>query len=153
MVAHSPSPTKTRTPIPEDGPLMARLRLSADVRLALGGGSEDSDQRQLARMLDSMGLLWCHTPNEQKRDERERGAALARGLKTGVPDVMIYRPHPGYSGLAIELKRSDATPCDVRDEQRLWLSRLREAGWMAEWCRGYSEAVALVRAAYGQGGR
>lgn len=152
MVAHSPT-TKTRPPVPEDGPLMARLRLSADVRLALGGGSEDSDQRQLARMLDSMGLLWCHTPNEQKRDERERGAALARGLKTGVPDVLIYRPHPGFVGLAIELKRSDATPCDVRDEQRLWLSRLREAGWMAEWCRGYSEAVALVRAAYGQGGR
>jgi len=157
MVAHSTLPTKTRPPIPEDGPLMARLRVADALRLCLGGGAEDGDQRRVKSLLDTMGLLWQHTPSEGKRNKAERGAALARGLKRSVPDVLIYRPFVAegvsYSGLAIELKRTDATPCAVKDEQRGWLRDLRGCGWMAEWCRGYQEAAALIRAAYGQGGR
>lgn len=153
MVA-SPTTSTARYPMPTDGPLMARLRIPDALRMPLGGGSEDSDQRALARLLDSMGLLWQHTPNEGSRSATERGAALSRGLKRGTPDILIFDPFAlecgAYSGLAIELKRSDATPCAVGDDQRLWLSRLRDCGWMAEWCRGFAEASRLIRAAYGQ---
>lgn len=155
MVACSSPTTQARPPIPLDGPLV--VRLPDALRLPLGGRSEDSDQRQLARLLNARGLLWCHTPNEGERNDRERGSALARGLKRGVPDVMIYQPFVcegvTYSGLAIELKRSDATACQVGDDQRLWLMRLRDCGWMAEWCRGFAEASRLVAAAYGQQAR
>lgn len=153
MVAH-PANT-SRTKLPPDGPLMAQCRLPDDLRLALGGGSEDSDQRRLKTYLDARGHLWQHTPNEGERDGVERGAALARGLKRGVPDVMIYDPFQWqgvtYYGLAIELKVSSATPSDVRDDQRRWLRNLRARGWMAEWCRGYGEATRLIARAYGGG--
>lgn len=153
MVAHRP---KTPRPsLPPDGPLMALCRVDDARRLLLGGGSEDSDQRRLAQQLDARALLWNHCPNEAERDEAERGAALARGLKKGVPDAMIYVPFAWggvrYSGLAIELKRSDETACSVSDSQRQWLTRLRANGWMAEWARGFAEAEALVRRAYGGG--
>ena len=155
MVAHRPSPTKTeRYPLPPDGPLMARLRVADGLRLALGGGSEDGDQRRIKTLLDAKGVLWEHTANEGKRDDAARGSVLARGLKKGSPDIKVYQPFVfegvSYAGLAIELKRTDATPCAVADEQRQWLSRLRDCGWMAEYCRGFAEASKLIVAVYGQ---
>lgn len=161
MVAHRPLTPKTeRYPLPPDGPLMARLRVSDALRLALGGGSEDSDQRRTKILLDEMGLLWQHTPNEGKRDERERGSALARGLKRGVPDCIIYDPFDitipdtgevlRFAGLAFDLKRNDATACKVEDDQRRWGCELRARGWMWEWTRGFLETSKLIVAAYGQ---
>jgi len=153
MVAHRP--TTPRPSLPEDGPLMALCRVPDAMRLMLGGRSEDSDQGRLASYLDARAALWQHTPNEGQRDAAARGAALRRGLKRGVPDAMIYDPFTWggtrYSGLAIELKRADATPCAVSDDQRLWLANLRARGWMAEWCRGYTEAERLIARAYGGG--
>lgn len=161
MVAHSP--TKTRYPLPPDGPLMARLRVPDALRLALGGGSEDSDQRRIKTLLDGMGLLWCHTPNEGKRNEQERGSALARGLKRGVPDYLIYDPFEitladtgevlEFAGLAIEGKYSGATACKVKDDQRRWGCEMRARGWMWEWTRGFLETSKLIVAAYGQRSR
>ncbi len=157
MVAHTSTSTSKaeRYPLPEDGPLMARLRVPDALRVALGGGSEDSDQRRIKTLLDGMGLLWQHTPNEAKRNDAEQGSALARGLKRGVPDVLIYDPfrHGDRGrcvGLAIELKRSDETAAAVSDDQRRWLTELRACGWMAEWCRGFLEASKLITACYGQ---
>jgi hypothetical protein len=155
MVAALRTPRTLRPALPEDGPLMALCRVPDAMRLLLGGGSEDSDQRNLAKQLDARDLLWNHCPNEAERSESERGSALAKGLKKGVPDVMIYDPFvwqgKHFSGLAIELKRSDCTPTDVSDDQRRWLHGLRARGWMAEWCRGFGEAERLVRRAYGGG--
>ena len=131
----------------------APFRLPDATRLMLGGGSEDSDQRRMRALLDARGLLWCHTPNEGQRDHAARGAALARGLKRGVPDIMIYAPltldGTDYAGVAIELKRSDGVPSDVSDDQARWLLGLRCAGWVAEWARGFAEAERLVRLCYG----
>lgn len=131
----------------------APFRLPDATRLMLGGASEDSDQRRLKVMLDKRGLLWCHTPNEGQRDHAARGSALARGLKRGVPDVMIYAPLTldgvEYAGLALELKRSDGVRSDVSEDQARWLLGLRRAGWVAEWARGYAEAERLVRLCYG----
>jgi hypothetical protein len=153
MVALS-TPT-LRTKLPPDGPLMALCRVPDDMRLALGGTSEDSVQGRLASLLDRRCLTWCHVHNEGQRDASARGAALRRGLKRGVPDILIYQPFRwgslNYSGLAIEIKRGDATPCAVSDDQRRWLTELRSCGWMAEWARGYTEAERLIARAYGGG--
>jgi hypothetical protein len=159
MSPRKPSPT--RYPLPADSALMARLRLPDTQRLLLGGGSEDSDQRRLATYLNGLGILWEHPTNEGERDGKASGAAIARGLKKGSPDIRIYKPFcliehaipTRCAGLAIELKRSDATPCAVTDEQRWWLDELRKCGWVAEWCRGYAEAISLVRACYGEATR
>lgn len=145
---------RVANPYTEDLTLEAApFRLPDATRLMLGGASEDSDQRRLKAMLDARGLLWCHPPNEGERDRTARGAALARGLKRGVPDVLIFRPFAlageAYAGLAVELKRSDCTRSDVSEDQARWLLGLRRAGWVAEWARGYAEAERLVRLCYG----
>lgn len=154
MVAHRPLTPKTeRYPLPPDGPLMARLRIHNDVRLAFGVKSEDQDQRALKIYLDARRFVWFHYPAEAKRDAAERGSALARGLKSGVSDIIIMEPFVvdgvQYEDLHIELKRADKTACDVSDEQREWIDKARTRRRMAEWCRGEAEAKALIEACYG----
>lgn len=154
MVAHSTLTPKTeRYPLPPDGPLMARLRIPNDVRLARDLRSEDQDQRDLKTYLDSRRFVWFHYPAEAKRSESERGSALARGLKSGVSDIVILEPFVfdgvQYEDLHIELKRADKTACDVSDEQREWIDKVRARRRMAEWCRGKAEARALIEACYG----
>lgn len=151
MVAHRPLTPKTeRYPLPLDGPLMARLRIPDDVRLAFGVKSEDQDQRRLKNYLDGRRFVWFHYPAES---DQPQGSALARGLKTGVSDIIIFEDFVvdgvHYEELHIELKRADLTGAAVKDEQREWIDKMRARRRMAEWCRGYSEAVALIEACYG----
>lgn len=154
MVAHRPLTPKTeRYPLPPDGPLMARLRIPNDVRLARDLRSEDQDQRDMKIYLDGRDFFWHHYPAEAKRDDAERGSALARGLKKGVLDIIIMEPFVWngvqYEDLCIELKRADLTGCSVSDDQRKWIDKARARRRMAEWCRGKAEARALVEACYG----
>lgn len=69
------------------------------------------------------------------------GARLnAEGRKKGYPDVLLDVARGGYHGLRIELKRQDATPSDVSDEQRAWHKRLRSQGYRVEVCKGWEAA-------------
>ena len=57
--------------------------------------TEREEQVKLAKYLDSLGLLWCHVPNEGHggygKGAQIKGARLrAEGLKSGVPDVLIF---------------------------------------------------------------
>lgn len=150
MVAHRPLPKTERYPLPPDGPLMARLRIPDDVRLAFGVKSEDQDQRRLKKYLDARGFVWFHYPAES---DQAQGSALARGLKKGVSDIIILGRFVAvgvqYEDLHLELKRVDLDGDAVKDDQRKWIDKVRPLGRMAEWCRGYSEAVALIEACYG----
>lgn len=107
--------------------------------------TEEQLQCEVARWLDSTGLLWTHVANEH----RGRGVAGAvagkrarlKGQKRGVPDVLVF----DTPGLAIELKgpRGHTTP-----EQRTWLAELGKRGWRAAVCRSLDEVIALVLATY-----
>lgn len=151
MVAHRPLTPKTeRYPLPPDGPLMARLRIPDDARLAFGVKSEDQDQRRLKKYLDGRGFVWFHYPAES---DQPQGSALARGLKTGVSDIIIFEAFivdgVHYEELHAELKRVDLNGAAVRDDQREWINKMRARRRMAEWTRGYAETVALIEACYG----
>lgn len=112
---------------------------------------EDRTQRRLACSLDDAGLLWCHVPNEGvlAGGQREGARRRARGVKSGVPDVLIFDPPPlvpAARGAAIELKSSTGT---TSAEQDVWLARLAAAGWVVAVCRGdddETEALAQLRA-------
>ncbi len=118
--------------------------------------TERDEQVRLAKYLDSLGLLWCHVPNEGHggygKGAQIKGARLrAEGLKSGVPDVLIFNQcsvvsdeeELHRSGCAIELKRQKGGR--VSDSQKEWLAGLRQAGWVAEVCNGFEEAQKLIK--------
>jgi len=67
-----------------------------------------------------------------------RGALVAQGLRSGVPDLFLPVPSGRYHGLWLELKRRSGGR--VTPEQREWITRLRGQGYRAEVCRGWEEA-------------
>lgn len=103
--------------------------------------TEYQEQVALASWLDSLGVVWCHVPNEGIRDRRT-GAKLRRvGLKRGVPDVLVFSPptYGTHTGAAIELKRRDRG--EATSAQREWLDKLSELGWATIVAHGAREAV------------
>ena len=81
-------------------------------------GSEDNFQKSVARYLDSKGVLWFHCPNGGHRNVAEAAKLKAMGVKSGVPDVLIFQPRKGYHGFAIELKVGKNTCTDNQKEMQ-----------------------------------
>lgn len=121
-----------------------------------GPPTERDIQRQVAQYLNRLGVLWCHVPNEG-HGKRGRGGAIrgailrAEGLKSGVPDVLIFTPPKKSpdgedvhrSGLALELKREKGGR--LSESQRTWLNRLNESGWATAVANGFDEAIKVLR--------
>lgn len=110
--------------------------------IALPCPSEAAEQQALSRWLDVKRLLWCHVPNGGQHKVQHRAAMARLGLKSGVPDLLIFTPPPrlpACRGVAIEMKRLRGGT--VSDSQRFWLEQLQAAGWQAKVCRGADEAV------------
>ena len=88
----------------------------------------------------ALKLLYA-TPNGQYRP----GQRKEPGLKSGIPDLMLPVPRRAgarfYHGLYLELKRKDGT---LRPEQRMWLRRLRSAGYAARVAYGFEEAWTTI---------
>ena len=104
---------------------------------------EAVEQRRLASWLDASGLLWCHVPNE-RASESERLWLAGQGVKSGVPDVLIFTAPP----LAIELKSTDPAR-KATENQKRWLADLLEQGWAVAVCHGADEAITTIEEHYG----
>jgi len=118
--------------------------------------TEQAEQRVLAEYLDLRGFVWCWVPNGGNLGKAARGVAKAIGLKSGVPDVLIFNPAQSrYAGLAVELKRQKASPSSWRLEQREWADRLQKCGWATSVAYGATQAIKIVEQYYGRptGGR
>jgi hypothetical protein len=96
-------------------------------------------------------LRWAfHPANGEYRHPATAGRLKAMGVRPGVPDVLLpFHAYDAgvdrlYTGLAIELKRSDhsnhATP-----EQEEWLSWLDSQDWRCVVCYGAQEAIKVIR--------
>ena len=112
--------------------------------------TERQEQVRVTKLLDQLGLLWCHVPNEghgrRGKEGAIRGARLrAEGLKSGVPDVLIFdkNSRPGSVGLAIELKRVKGGR--VSEDQKRWLEELEKRGWVCRVCRGFDEVHQVLK--------
>jgi hypothetical protein len=109
---------------------------------------EREEQAVLAQYLDARGVLWFHPPNEGKRKAWIGAKMKTQGLKSGVPDVLIFerwydKDAPteratGF-GLAIELKRQAGG--NASQAQYDWLVALQRRGWKAVVCHGATEAI------------
>lgn len=79
-----------------------------------------------------------HSPNEGKHKVQYRVKQKRLGVSAGFPDLVLYLPRGGFTGLAIELKSDSGNK--PTQSQIDWLDRLGESGWMAAWCRGFDAA-------------
>lgn len=97
-------------------------------------------------------LKWLfHVPNGGARGQVIRGkfvvnkAAVgklkAEGVKKGVSDYVLPAARGGYFGLFLELKAGKNYP---QPEQREFLADMREAGYRAEWARGWEACVEVI---------
>lgn len=102
---------------------------------------EDDLQKATAKFLDMTGLLWCHVANERKTSPAAGARLKAKGVKSGVPDVMIFKAVLSYVGLAIELK---IKPNKVSENQKKWLETLERNEWAVKVCYSIEEVMDTV---------
>ena len=87
---------------------------------------EDDLQMACAKYLDLLGVLWFHCGNERKTSPRAGARLKKKGVKSGVPDILIFEPKGRYNGIAIELKTGNNK---LTRNQIKWLERLEQKGW------------------------
>ncbi len=113
---------------------------------------EDKLQCAVAELLDTLGWQWSHSPLEGRRNPRTGALLKKKGMKRGVPDVMIYESwsdeHPLTDswmfsfGVAIELKIGRNKPTT---DQCAWLDALEQRGWKVATCRTMAEVQHVLR--------
>ncbi|NIV31241.1 MAG: hypothetical protein GWN58_17625 [Anaerolineae bacterium] len=110
-------------------------------------------------------LHWCHVPNEGKRSPQQGALQRAKGLKAGIPDVLIFEDWWGACenldeldccgcdgclghGIAIELK---VKPNRVQpgSSQDVMLRRFEERGWLTAVCYSLEEVQEVCGAIRG----
>lgn len=107
---------------------------------------EEDEQADIAALLDRLGILWTHVPNEGKRHIATAMKLKRQGVKAGFPDVCIFDRPPKYPeapGSVIEMKRVKGGT--VSDEQKHWLEQLKARGWKTGVAHGANEAERLLR--------
>jgi hypothetical protein len=104
-------------------------------------GKEDDFQTTVARYLDSLGVLWCHVTNEGMIPVHYRAKLKRKGLKNGVPDVLIFEPNKEYNGLAIELKAGYNKPSEYQKE---WMQELSQRKWLCYWSNSLDEVINII---------
>ena len=94
-----------------------------------------------------LALLFA-IPNGGHRHPAVAAQLKAEGVRAGVPDVFLPAVRPGpdgrvWGGLFVEMKRADHSNGPT-PEQRLWLERLRNVGYMAAIAYGAKEAITII---------
>ena len=98
---------------------------------------EDNLQKNVAKYLDLLGLMWCHVANERKTSHQAGKRLKAKGVKSGVPDCLIFTPVDHYKGMALELKIKPNKPTR---NQKKWLLELSILGWYCDVAYSFDEA-------------
>ena len=102
---------------------------------------EDDLQMAVAQYLDLVSLAWFHVANERRTSVRAGARLKRKGVKAGVPDVLIFEPKGKYHGLALELKiKGNYMTLD----QKHWFTRLEMKGWFCKCCYNFDEVQETV---------
>jgi hypothetical protein len=109
--------------------------------------NEADEQRSLIRWAalasatDARLRMLMAIPNQAVRSSNARHM-IAQGVRPGIPDLFLAVPVGGLGGLFIELKRRSGGR--LRQDQKEWIDRLRNAGYAAECCQGWEEARDVI---------
>ncbi len=98
-------------------------------------------QEAVARYLDVLGVLWCHVANERKTSRIKGGRLKKAGVKSGVPDCLVFEPSGDYCGLAIELKVGRNKPSDTQIQ---FMLDMEKKGWKTAICWDLDSVIDLV---------
>lgn len=106
---------------------------------------EYKEQVTVAKWLDYNGVDWFHVPNERNTSQKRGRQMKMAGVKSGVPDIVIPEPPPALPsdvcGAVIEVKRRDASPSDVTENQADWLDKFAKYGRVTAVCLGADQAI------------
>lgn len=105
--------------------------------------SEEKEQNRVARFLDKNDYCWCHVPNGGYRGWKIASRLKHMGVKSGVPDILIFDNLSGYNGVAIEMKKVEGGR--LSDTQKEWLEKLEERGWLTTKAEGAKEAIEFIK--------
>lgn len=83
-----------------------------------------------------------HSPNGGLRTKSDAAKFKAMGVKAGYPDIVLEIARNGYHGLRVELKKKKGGT--VSPEQKAWVERLNENGYLAKVCKGFDEAQQVI---------
>ncbi len=118
---------------------------------------EDDLQKEVAKYLDLLGLLWFHPANERKTSPAAGKRLKLKGVKSGVPDCIIFNPSKRFNGLAIELKversnglKKNGTPrkptrSQLTNNQKAWFWKLQGKNWKCEVCYNLDQVIKVVK--------
>ena len=104
---------------------------------------EDEIQKRFVRLIDRLnatqkaGILFCSTQGGMRMRIGQARKMVDGGYRKGIPDILIYTPSKGFTGLAIELKTMKGRPSP---EQLVWVEQLKSFGWDASVVKGYEAA-------------
>ena len=104
---------------------------------------EDRMQESVMKYLATKysGSFVVHIPNEGKRTRFEQFKLKKMGVVAGMPDVMIFDPRGGFSGLAIELKAGYNKPTE---NQKKCLRELENRNWKVFWSKSIDEVLEKI---------
>ena len=85
--------------------------------------------------------LMHHVPNGGQRHIATAVRLKRLGVKRGVPDIVLPVSRKGFHGLYLELKKDKGK---VSDQQKEWLLRLNQEGYMAVVAFGFDQATKII---------
>lgn len=117
---------------------------------------EDQLQMNVATYLNFKKVLWCHVGNERKTSPQAGKRMKLKGVKSGVPDCLIFTSKGNFKGLALELKITKEngikkngeprklTKGKLSSNQKEWLLNLAVEGWECKVAYSFDEAKIII---------
>ena len=143
----------TMPAVPDSGGYTARQ--NGNRYIASQTPTEAQEQAFLFDWIDAnssrvFALKWAfHSANGEYRHPATAAKLKTMGVRPGVPDILLpYHVYDAgvdklYTGLAIELKRSDRSNKPT-PEQEQWLLWLDSQDWRCVVCYGAQEAIGVI---------
>ncbi len=103
--------------------------------------TEAQEQIKFVVWLRKQGYRVSASANGGSRNLFEALKFKKMGVSAGFPDIEVPLPAGPYHGFFIEMKRQKGGK--VSNEQREWLSYLRDKGYYAEVAYGFEEAKVM----------
>jgi hypothetical protein len=106
---------------------------------------ESREQAALIRWFDlqhpKLSALLVHVPNGINSGVKSGMRLKGLGLRSGVPDLVLFLPKHGHHGLFVEMKSKTGV---VSPNQRFYLELLQDQGYSCHVAKGFEAAKSII---------